>query len=248
MTIPCPAFMFVNPQLGENLGSVARGMRNFGLHEICLIAPRDGWLSHDAIARACGASSLLERAAIYTNIEDALAKYQYVYATTGRVRDLWKPILSPDQAMKEAAQRVVSGARVAVMFGCERTGLTNNELTWANSIISIPTVSDFKSINLAHSAVIIAYEWQRHAQTDIQYIANRNTEPFANQVTKRALVREYIYSLEESGYFQSDIHAESRKLYLRNFLMRLDLTVAEVKTLHRIRKSLSMRKSNRTSE
>ena len=233
-----PDFVFVKSQLGENIGSAARGMLNFGFSKMILVSPRDGWLTSQAIARASGAASLLDHAQIFPDVESAVKDYSYVFATTARRRGLVKSVLSPEAAMEKTRQLITEGNKVAFLFGPERTGLENTDITLANDYVFIPTNPEFSSINLAHSAVLLAYEWQRQAiQTTPPSSESKGL--FASFSSKIKLADYFIRDLEDTGYFEPENRVEAMKDYLRNLILRLEITEGEVKTFHRIRKALS---------
>lgn len=233
-----PDFVFVKSQLGENIGSAARGMLNFGFTKMILVSPREGWLSTQAIARASGAASLLDNAQVFPDIASAVKNYNYVFATTARQRGLIKTVITPELAMKKARQLQHEGNKVAFLFGPERTGLENKDITLANEYVFIPTNPDFSSINLAHSAVLLAYEWQR-LKTEHQPSLSEGKEFLATVSSKIVLADYFIRDLENTGYFDPENRVEAMKEYLKNLILRLDITEGEVKTFHRIRKALS---------
>ena len=231
-----PDFIFVRSQLGENLGSAARGLLNFGVKSMVLVAPREGWLTSQAIARASGAASLLDQAQLYPDVESAVKDYSYVFATTARRRGLVKNLVSPEGAMIKARQLMKEGNKVAFLFGPERTGLENADLTLATEFVFIPTNPEFSSLNLAHSAVLLAYEWQK--QKDIATESSPDSDFFATVSSKKALADYFIQDLVDTGYFQPENRVEAMKEYLQNLILRLEITEGEVKTFHRIRKAL----------
>ena len=162
---PQPSFVLVRPQMGENIGAAARGMWNFGLDRMRVVAPRYGWPSQKAVAMASGAGRLLDEAGHFQCVEDALTDAHFVLATTARPRGLTKPVLSPEEAMRQAAARINRGENVAIMFGPERSGLENEDIAQANAIVSVPVNPDFPSLNLAQCALLLGYEWRRATQT-----------------------------------------------------------------------------------
>ena len=189
-----PVVVLVRPQLGENIGAVARAMNNFGLGELRLVAPRDGWDKVKMRARevASGAEAIIDAAKLYQSTEAALADIHLAYATSARLRDIEKRVVDPETGMKEI--RALSnphpnllpkrekelaspspsqgegrgeGRRVALLFGPERTGLENDDAALADAFITIPTSPDHFSLNLAQAMVIIGYEWFRQNNVPI---------------------------------------------------------------------------------
>ena len=153
-----PIFILIRPQMGENIGAVARAMSNFGLSELRIVAPRDGWPNKKASEMAAGGLSIIENAKIYDDFASSMADIHVAYATTARPRDMVKRLLPPEIAMQEAT-KLANSAKIAFVFGPERTGLENGEITLCDNIISIATAHENPSLNLAQCSVIIGYEW-----------------------------------------------------------------------------------------
>ena len=239
-TAPSPAFVLVEPQLGENIGAAARAMLNFGLTRLILVNPRDGWPNPAATATASGAGRILEDATVCTDVESALAEFHHVLATTARRRELSKPVLSPEIAMRDARKLVGGKQRVAVMFGPERSGLDNFDLTVANAIIEVPTVPGFRSLNVAQCALLIAYEWIRSGEnaTNEPITLERAGAGPADLHEKSVLYDLYERDLASNGYFWPVNKAASMRMSLKNLFLRQNFTKAEVKTLHGVRKAL----------
>src|SRR5262249_43799510 len=147
------------PQLGENIGAAARAMLNAGLTELRLVRPRDGWPNEKAIATAVGAEPVLARAGIYENTPEAVADLSRVYATTARHRELIKLVVTARQAALELRDAARRGERTGLIFGPERAGLTNDDLTLADTLVSVPLNPGFSSLNLAQAVLILGYEW-----------------------------------------------------------------------------------------
>lgn len=243
---PQPAFVLVNPQMGENIGSAARAMWNFSLDRMRLVAPRDGWPNAKADALAAGAGRLLDEAQLFATTAEALEDCSFVFATTARARDLTKPVYSPESAMALAAQKIAKGEKVAVLFGPERAGLENEDIALANAAINVPVNPDFSSLNLAQCVLLTGYEWQRqvgdvtHERTDMagtQWASHGETE---------ALARRYEDTLQDSGFFFPPEKVTSMKLNLRNMWSRMPLTRADVQMLHGVLRQLMRWKDNQT--
>ncbi len=154
-----PAIILAFPQLGENIGMVARAMANFGLSELRLVSPRDGWPSEKARSAASRADHVIDGAKLYETLEEALADLNFVYATTARDRDGFKPVRSPIVAARELRHRFKEGEKVGIIFGRERTGLTNAEVALADEIVTFPVNPAFASLNLAQAVLLMSYEW-----------------------------------------------------------------------------------------
>jgi tRNA/rRNA methyltransferase len=156
-----PAIILVEPQLGENIGAAARAMANFGLRDLRLVAPRDGWPNEAARASAALAVPIVDEAAVYPELGAAIADLHYVAATSARSRFLAKPVLAPHSAAAEIFERRAAGWRCGILFGKERTGLENCDIAAADVIVTAPVDPGFASLNLAQSVLLIAYEWRK---------------------------------------------------------------------------------------
>jgi tRNA/rRNA methyltransferase len=158
---PGPAIILVEPQLGENIGAAARAMANFGLRELRLVSPRDGWPNEAARASAALAVEIVDRAAVYPALADAVADLHYLAATTARNRFLAKPVLAPDGAAAALFERREAGQICGILFGKERAGLENSEIALADVIVTAPVDPGFASLNLAQSVLLFAYEYRK---------------------------------------------------------------------------------------
>lgn len=226
-----PAFVLIRPQMGENIGAAARGMWNFGLDRMRIIAPRDGWPNQKAVAMASGAGRLLDEAQIFEDTSAAIADCEYVYATTARPRGLTKLVLTPEAAMRDARARIAEGQKVAVMFGPERSGMENDDIARANAIISVPVNPAFASLNLAQCVLLTGYEWRREA---VAVEASRvdAAGDMAAQIEIEKLGEHYQDRLEAAGFFYPEHKAENMKVNLRNMWSRMPMTRADVQMLH----------------
>jgi tRNA/rRNA methyltransferase len=233
-----PAFVLVRPQMGENIGAAARGMWNFGLDRMHVVAPRDGWPNSRAVAMASGAGRLLDEARLFDTTADAVADATWVLATTARDRDLTKPVYTPEEAMRAAKARVAEGGRVAVLFGPERAGLENDDVVRANAIVSVPVNPAFPSLNLAQCVLLMGYEWRRAiAPAEGLQMEWAGTEP-ASAIEVEKLSQHYEDRLEEAGFFFPPAKAPAMKLTLRNLWSRMPLSRADVQTLHGVMRQM----------
>src|SRR6266699_6930907 len=154
-----PAIILVEPQLGENIGTAARAMANCGLDDLRLVRPRDGWPSEKAVAAASGADWVLEKARLFPDIRAAIGDLAHVYAATARDRYMVKRELTPRRAAAEMKGFLAAGEACGVLFGPERTGLVNDQIALADTVLSVPLHPAFSSLNLAQAVLIIGYEW-----------------------------------------------------------------------------------------
>jgi tRNA/rRNA methyltransferase len=155
---PPPVIVLVRPQLGENIGKAARAMLNFGLTDLRLVAPRDGWPNPDAGPAAAGADIVLANAKVFDTLAEAVADCTTVYATTVRKRGVTKPVLTPEAAAQEVH---ASSTRSAYIFGAERSGLETDDVALAQNIVTVPINPEFGSLNLAQAVILLAYEWSK---------------------------------------------------------------------------------------
>ena len=233
-----PYFVLVRPQMGENIGASARAMWNFGLEQMRVVAPRDGWPSTRAVAMASGAGRLLDAAQHFDGVSEAVGDTSFVFATTARGRGLTKPILAPEEAMRQAAEKIAQGQKVAVLFGPERAGLENEDIAGANALISVPVNPDFPSLNLAQCVLLMAYEWRRaQGQVELARMELAKTQ-WAEAIEVEKLAQHYEDRLEGAGLFFPEAKAPGMKVNLRNMWSRFSLTRADVQMLHGVLRQL----------
>ena len=233
-----PYFVLVRPQMGENIGASARAMWNFGLEQMRVVAPRDGWPSTRAVAMASGAGRLLDAAQHFDGVSQAVGDTSFVFATTARGRGLTKPILAPEEAMRQAAEKIAQGQKVAVLFGPERAGLENEDIAGANALISVPVNPDFPSLNLAQCVLLMAYEWRRaQGQVELARMELEKTQ-WAEAIEVEKLAQHYEERLEDAGFFFHEAKAPGMKVNLRNMWSRFSLTRADVQMLHGVLRQL----------
>ena len=233
-----PYFVLVRPQMGENIGASARAMWNFGLEQMSVVAPRDGWPSTRAVAMASGAGRLLDAAQHFDGVSQAVGDTSFVFATTARGRGLTKPILAPEEAMRQAAEKIAQGQKVAVLFGPERAGLENEDIAGANALISVPVNPDFPSLNLAQCVLLMAYEWRRaQGQVELARMELAKTQ-WAEAIEVEKLAQHYEERLEDAVFFFPEAKAPGMKVNLRNMWSRFSLTRADVQMLHGVLRQL----------
>jgi len=215
-----PIIVLVRPQLGENIGKAARAMLNFGLTEMRIVAPRDGWPNPSAGPAAAGADIVLNEAKIYETTAEAVADCEHVYATTVRKRGVTKPVVGPDEA---ARQMHAQSGRHAVLFGREASGLATEDVALARYILTVPINPEFGSLNLAQAVILTAYEWSRIGleleQSDlVQPTAEEDTLPPAPQDELEGLIAHLEGMLGPKGYFYPEARAEATRRTLRTVL------------------------------
>ena len=162
-----PAIILVRPQLSENIGTAARAMLNNGLTDLRLVAPKPDWLSERAIAAASGADQVVLGAKVFDSTEAAVADLQRVWATTARNRFMVKPVDTPKTAAAAMRAIAAQGCRFGVLFGPERTGLHNDDVALADTVVTVPLNPDYSSLNLAQCVLLVAYEWYQAADPEL---------------------------------------------------------------------------------
>ncbi|MGF7169406.1 tRNA/rRNA methyltransferase [Sphingobium xanthum] len=229
-----PVIVLVRPQLGENIGKAARAMLNFGLTEMRLVAPRDGWPNPDAGPSAAGADEVLAQAQVYETLADAVADCAHVYATTVRKRGVTKPVLTPEEAARDI--RDATG-RSAIVFGPERSGLETDDVALARAILTVPVNPEFGSLNLAQAVILCAYEWSKHAALEQPTLTE--ILPPAPQDELEGMIGQFEGMLDEAGYFFPPSRAAATRRTLRNLLTKPGWNHLEVRTLRGVLSSLA---------
>jgi tRNA/rRNA methyltransferase len=235
-----PIIVLVRPQLGENIGKAARAMLNFGLTEMRLVEPRDGWPNPAAGRAASGADEVLAGVTIHSSVADAVADCAHVYATTVRKRGVTKPVLAPEGAAREIAGNI---GRNAILFGPERSGLETEDVALARTIITVPVNPAFPSLNLAQAVILCACEWWKLAGTPdpshrLAQPTNDDLLPPAPQHELEDMIAHFERLLEPKGYFRPPSRAAATKLTLRSMLTKPGWNHLEVRTMRGILSSL----------
>jgi tRNA/rRNA methyltransferase len=234
-----PVVVLVRPQLGENVGTAARAMLNFGLTRLRLVEPKCGWPNIKALQAASGATAVLNAVRSFDRLEEAVSDLHRVYATTARTRDLPKPVVTAAQAARDARMALAAGERVGILFGPERTGLANDDLVYGDAIVSIPVNPDFFSLNLAQAVLLIAYEWFRSGP-DVP--DRQDVEPAGRPATKGELdqlLEHLIAELDAVNFFRSADRRQSMSRALRLIFARADLREPDVHLLRGVVKELA---------
>ncbi|MBZ9771146.1 RNA methyltransferase [Mesorhizobium sp. CO1-1-8] len=234
-----PAIILVEPQLGENIGMVARAMANFGLSELRLVNPRDGWPSEKARAAASRADHVIDAVTVFDDLASALADLNFVFATTARQRDGFKSVRGPVEAGRLLRARHVMGQRTGILFGRERFGLYNDEVGLADEIVTFPVDPDFSSLNIAQAALLMSYEWMKSGLED--ETRTNFSGPDMKPASKEELHGLFAYlegALEARGYFRPAPKKPKMVDNLRAVLTRAGFAEPELKVLRGIISSL----------
>ena len=231
-----PIIVLVRPQLGENIGKAARAMLNFGLRDLRMVAPRDGWPNPSAGPAAAGADLVLERAQVFATTAEAVADCAHVHATTVRKRGVTKPVLTPE----EAARQVVSEpGRSAYLFGPVRSGLETDDVALARTIVTVPINPEFGSLNLAQAVILCAYEWSKHRDLTMPTVEDQL--PPAPQEDLEGMIAQLDAMLEPKGYFMPQSRADATRRTLRSMLTKPGWNHLEVRTFRGVLSSLRKR-------
>jgi tRNA/rRNA methyltransferase len=236
---PGPVVVLVEPQLGENIGSAARAMANFGLAQLRLVKPRQGWPNDKARVMAAGADRILDGAKLFDTLEAAIADCSLVLATTARAHDQAKPVIGPADAAAEIAPRVAAGETVAIVFGRERNGLENDEVALADRILTLPVNPAFASLNLAQAIVIVAYEWFKLTVSGNLPFAMPDKSPPAPKQQLFAFFASLERELEKVEFFRPPDKRATMQINLRNIFARMQPTEQDIQTLHGVIMSIA---------
>ena len=231
-----PVVILVRPQLAVNVGMCARAMANFGLHDPRLVNPREGWPRtgpHEDIAEAAaaGAAHLLDKAKVFSSLEEAVADLNFVWATTARERGQAKRVATPFEAMPESAAAIAAGLKHGILFGPERTGLDNNEISLADAVVTFPVNPAYASLNLAQAVLLMGYEWMRASSTAAAPFDLVERSPPAPREMVLSFFAYMDEQLDRAGFFRPAKKGPVMRRNLRNIFHRLTLSEQDVRTL-----------------
>jgi tRNA/rRNA methyltransferase len=239
MSSRAPIVILAQPQLAENIGAVARVMANFGLSELRLVKPRDGWPQERAWASASGANWPLDGAKVFETVAEAIADLSLVMATTARPRETQLPVLTPRQAAGDLHARVAAGQAVGMLFGGERAGLETQDIALCQAIVTIPVDERFRSLNLAQAVALNAYEWRLGVDEGPRQAFAHNALPPADQASMMGLYEQLERELDEAGFFHPPAKRPSMIRNLRVALGKAQMTEQEVRTMRGVVTALS---------
>ncbi len=234
-----PVIILVEPQLGENIGMVARAMANFGLGQLRLVNPRDGWPNEKARAAASRADQVIEATSVYGTLAEAISDLSFVFATTARQRDGFKEVRGPVDAARMLRARGVSGHRTGILFGREKFGLSNEEVSLADEIVTFPVNPQFSSLNIAQAVLLMSYEWMKSGlerETDTAF-SGPSILP-AEKLHLHSFIDHLERALESRGYFRPAEKKPKMLDNLRSVLTRPGFSEAEIKVLRGVLSSL----------
>ncbi len=234
-----PAIILVEPQLGENIGMVARAMANFGLVELRLVNPRDGWPSDKARAAAAKADHVIDGTVVFDTLEEAIADLNFVYATTARHRDGFKPVRSPVTAAETLRTKFRSGEKTGILFGREKSGLSNEDVALADEIVTFPVNPAFASLNIAQAVLLMSYEWMKSGMDDVHAVPfDAPEQPAATKEQVIGMFEHLEEALEVRNYFHPP-HKKAKMIEnLRAVFSRRAFTGPEIHVVRGVISSL----------
>jgi tRNA/rRNA methyltransferase len=243
--ITSPAVVLVNPQMGENIGAAARIMANFGLHDLRLVAPRDGWPNPKAQAMSAGALDDKGPVRIYPDVASAIADCTLAFAISARLRDMEKDVFGPLQGCALLKERAQKGAQVAVLFGAESSGLNNEAVSQCDALITYPVDAAFNSLNLAQAVAVFAYEWGTDREVEQMATPHEETGNIADKKTQFQLFEHLESELVKAGFFFPPEKQTMVIRNIRNALTKARLTDQEVRTFRGIVRALVKGRGNK---
>ena len=220
-------FILVRPQMGENIGSAARAIKNFNIKYLRIVNPRCNWPSQKALATSVGAKDILKSAKIYNSIEKAIGDLDIIFASTSRIRKVNKEIIS----ILDFKKKVEKKRKIGILFGPEASGLSNDEISYANYLVKIPTNKKFSSLNLSHSVIIFCFEL-------FQYFSNTKAiykSGYKSSVAKKSEINKFLSfivdKLDKKGFLQPGHKRKSMIRNINNIFHRLNLSEQEIRIL-----------------
>ncbi|WP_156850835.1 RNA methyltransferase [Bartonella refiksaydamii] len=234
-----PIIILVEPQLPENIGMVARAMANFGLSKLRLVTPREAFPNKKAKAAASKADHVINDTRIFATLRDAIADLHYVFATTARERCGFKTVKSAVEAACMLRQHENIGHKTGILFGRERWGLENDEISLVDEIITFPVNPAFASLNIAQAVLLMSYEWMKSGLEDVRDTAFRATKMKpANKATFHGFLSQLEGALDIRGYFRPRERKEVMVANLRSVFTRAHFSESEIHLLRGIISSL----------
>ncbi len=237
-----PAVILVRPQLAENIGAAARAMLNFGLTDLRLVSPRDGWPNEKAEAAASGAQRVLDKALLFDSTAQAVADIQRLFAATARRRDMLKPVMTPRRAAQEMRACAARGESFGVLLGPEKAGLGNDDVALADVILTVPLNPAFSSLNLAQAVLIVGYEWFLGGEKRPELTMDRAAMRSATKEELEGFFSHLEEELDDSGFLYPPEKAPRMKRNLRDLFQRAGLMDQEVRTLRGVVAALSKKR------
>ena len=220
-------FILVKPQIGENIGSVARAIKNFNITKLRIINPRCEWPNQKALATSVGAKDILKSTKIYNSFEKSIGDLDIVFATTSRIRKVNKKIIS----ILDLKKKIKKKQKMGIIFGTESSGLSNDEINYADYLVKIPTNNKFSSLNLSHSAIIFSFQlFKIFSKNKISYKSK-----YKSFIATKAQVNKFldfiIAGLDKKGFLQPKHKRKSMLRNINNIFHRMNLSEQEIRIL-----------------
>ena len=220
-------FILVRPQIGENIGSVARAIKNFNIKNLRIVNPRCNWPNQKAQATSVGAKDILKSVIVFKSVKESIGDLDIIFASSSRIRKINKKIISISNLKK----KIKKGKKTGFLFGSEASGLSNDEISCADYLVKIDTNKKFSSLNLSHSAIIFCYElFQHFSRKDVEYVSN-----YKSKVAKKSEVNKFlnfiIQGLDKKGFLQPDHKRQSMIRNINNIFHRINLSEQEIRIL-----------------
>ena len=220
-------FILVRPQLGENIGSVARAIKNFNIKHLRIVNPRCNWPNQKALATSVGAKDIIKSSKIYESVDKAIKDLDIIFASSSRIRKVNKKTIPVENIKKN----IKINKKVGILFGPESSGLTNDDISSSNYLVKIPSNKKFSSLNLSHSAIIFCYEiFKNFAKKKTTYKTG-----YKSSIAKKSEVNKFlsfvIQGLDKKGFLQPDHKRKSMIRNINNIFHRLDLSEQEIRIL-----------------
>ncbi len=229
-----PIIILVNSQMGENIGASARAMVNCGLTKMRLVSPKQGWPNDRAESMSCGAFKHMDEVEVFESVEESIHDITTLYATTARKRDMVKPVMNTDRAIDDISIRSSNGEQTGILFGGERAGLDNRELSFADNLISIPLNPNFSSLNLSQAVLLVSYEWSKIVfNAPDEDISFKDSHPASGEKMTELFTR-LENELASHHFFRSEEARPTMMNNVRSMLTRTNMTEQETQTFHGI--------------
>ena len=239
-----PVVILVRPQLGENIGAAARAMMNCGLHDLRLVAPRDGWPNPAALPMAAGGAEIIKNATVYDDVGAAAHDLTFLAALSARRRDMPLRMADPRDV---TAEILPHGSRAGMLFGPEKSGLDNEEVVCADRLVTADLNPDYPSLNLAQAVLLMAWEWRVAALESADPVSGPNDEAPATILERGRFHDRLEAELDEGGFFISPEMAPAVKRNLRALFARAAPSSQEISTLHGVIQALTKRRDRKKS-
>jgi tRNA/rRNA methyltransferase len=220
-------FILVRPQMGENIGSVARALKNFNLTKLRIVNPRCSWPNQRALATSVGAKNILKSSKIYNSIEKSIGDLDIIFASTSRIRKVNKKIIS----LLDFKKKIKKKQKIGIIFGPEASGLSNDEVNCADYLVKIPTNKKFSSLNLSHSLVLFCFQLFQHFSNNKFIYKSNYKSPLAKKSDVNKFLNFIIHSLDKKGFLQPNHKRSSMIRNINNIFHKADLSQQEIRIL-----------------